>query len=373
MFKKRILIGCYEIPGHGGASTSAYNLFRFMQEDGFNVQFVNIMKPEHEVYYKYRFGEYFGNPRHLENVYNCVLNRKLFPTDPHPSLVKLIKELNPDLILGVHHIAALLMKEAVPEIPLIFYASGCMQLKELLVQGSTQSFVSFHELIKNSSEIPTINDNYEKRAVNLSNLIITHSEIIKYLYEYFYSSDTGKIFDEVIWKAEWIYKDANSYSDMARPFEEREIDVVFISSSWNRTEKNYGLVADLVKGLKKYNVHIIGNVDKKFDFITYHNLVTGRSKLFSLIGNAKTIISPSKFDPAPGVLFEASALGCNIVASKNCGNWEICNEELLVDPYTLENFLEKIKISLTNKYDDNISYFLETESYRNLLNIFSVL
>ena len=47
---ERVLIGCFEVPGWGGASTSAYQLFRRMREDGgdLEVEFVNIIAEDDE-------------------------------------------------------------------------------------------------------------------------------------------------------------------------------------------------------------------------------------------------------------------------------------------------------------------------------------
>jgi glycosyltransferase involved in cell wall biosynthesis len=101
-------------------------------------------------------------------------------------------------------------------------------------------------------------------------------------------------------------------------------------------------------------------------------LVTRRDELFALLGGSKTIVCPSLFDAAPGILFEASAMGCNIITSKNCGNWHICNEKLLVDPFNLNGFLEKISLSLSRKYEDNIDYFMRNKSYKNLIDTSSV-
>lgn len=369
---KKILIACYEIPGHGGASTSSYSLFQMMQNDGLKVYYMNIIRPDHEVYYKYVFGADFGNPKNLDNVFNCVLEDKLFPPEPHIPIIKIINEVKPDLILGVNYIASLLIKEAIPEIPLIYYASGCIQIQELLKKKKIHDFLSFYEEINKSNIAPNILNYHEKKTIEKSNLILTHSEITKFSYEYFYYSHIGKIYDDVIWYAEWIYNDALGYSNLSKPFSDRDIDFIFIASIWNRFEKNHELLNLLLSELKGYNIHVVGDADSKFDFVTYHNVIGDRNKLFNLLGNSKTLISPSRYDAAPGVLFEASALGCNIVASKNCGNWEICNEELLVNNYNLNEFLQKAKISLTKKYIDNISYFLEKKSYKNLIDILSV-
>jgi glycosyltransferase involved in cell wall biosynthesis len=157
------------------------------------------------------------------------------------------------------------------------------------------------------------------------------------------------------------------FARLQEPFHKREIDVIFIASSWNRSEKNYKFVKEIASRLKDLNIHVVGEVEKKDNNATYHNLITNRKEMFGLLGNSKTIVSPSLFDAAPGILFEASAMGCNIVASKNCGNWMLCNEILLVDPFNLSSFLEKIHLSLSKKYDDNINYFFKTNSYNNFI------
>ena len=90
------------------------------------------------------------------------------------------------------------------------------------------------------------------------------------------------------------------------------------------------------------------------------------------MGNAKTVASPSAFDPAPGILFEASAMGCNVVASKNCGNWQLCHPQLLADPFDVGTFREKLGLSVTRKYNDNMDFFLDIRSYKNLLDTIEV-
>jgi hypothetical protein len=66
-------------------------------------------------------------------------------------------------------------------------------------------------------------------------------------------------------------------------------------------------------------------------------------------------------------LFEGSALGCNLIASKNCGNWPLCNERLVAHPFARQVFLDKIRLSLTAPHQDHIDVFLQSGSYADLL------
>ena len=367
---KKILIGCYEVPGYGGASTAGYALFEMMQDDGFDVHFVNLIDEQDKDYFWYMFGENCGNPKNLANVHNCVLQSSLF--SHHPELDILIHGLEPDILIGIGWIATLLVKRSAIKIPVIFFTTGCDRVKSYIAKGKTKDMIALDQLIHRAKGGPRHFQSLEKEAVESSELIITHSDMVMFLYRYFYHFQRGKIYPEVLWFAEWICKDASIHSDLQKPFHERDIDILFISSSWSRPEKNYELVKKIVAGSNGLRVHIVGEVESKCAHADYHGLVTSRSDLFSLLGRTKTVVSPSRFDAAPGILFEASAMGCNIITSRNCGNWKICNSQLLVDPFRLDNFLDKIRLSLTQKFNDNMDFLLKTNSYKNLVDIIMV-
>jgi hypothetical protein len=63
-------------------------------------------------------------------------------------------------------------------------------------------------------------------------------------------------------------------------------------------------------------------------------------------------------------------MGCNVIASPNCGNWQLCNEQLLADRCSPEAFLSKIKLSLAEPYKDNQEHF--RGGYEDLVDTLSV-
>ncbi len=364
------------MPGYGGASTASYRLFEIMQKDGLDVSYLNLIEEQDVEYYRYVFGEHFGNPKCLAKVYNCVLSEPLLV--PHHELDACISGLSPDIFLGFGYIAALLLKRSAPDKRLIFLTTGCEQAKNYIAMNrfgkltSERDLITLSEFIHRVKGSPILFHKLEKKTVEISDLIITHSDIIKFLYRYFFPYQSGKIHSDVMWFAEWIYREALDYSGSKKTFFERDIDIVFVASSWGRLEKNYSLVKKIISRCKSLNIHIVGEVENKISYANYHGLITDREELLVLLGRSKTIVCPSLFDAAPGILFEASAMDCNIIASGNCGNWQICNDELLVDPFNLNNFLEKIYLSLSKKYEDNIGYFMKTDSYQNLIDTISV-
>lgn len=364
MKSKKILIGCFEVPGWGGASTSAYELFSNFYKDGHEVTFVNLISTLHGEYFKTLFDVNLGNPKQLPNVYNYFLT----PPDYsyQEKLEEIINKINPDVILAIGWIAAIVMKKASPQKKLIYLTTGSDQVKNYIKFKKLDSYLYLEKFIKKNNYRLSILSKEEREAVVSADFVITHSEMMQDVYKYFYKSMRGKIFSETIWFAEWIYNDAINYKHFSKNFNEREIDVIFIASDWARLEKNYILVKKLVKHFDDLNIYVVGKVPEEVGTATYTGVLTDRNKLFEMLGNTKTVVCPSIFDSAPGILFEASALECNIITSKNCGNWQICNKALLVDPFEKKYFYEKISVSLEKKFEDNVHYFLQSGSYKKL-------
>lgn len=367
---RRILIGGYEIPGYSG-TTAAYQLFEIMLKDGWDAHYVNIIDQQDVDFFKYEFGKDFGNPKGLPNVH-CSLQPALLD-QPSSQLKSLIEEISPDVSVGVGHIATLLLKRAAGNRTVVFLTHGCREMLEAIERGEVKDYLAQERKIVSGAPRPAQIDRKEREAVAVADFIITHSASTNLLYRYFFPEHALKIATDVVWFGEWIQREALSFSGLRKPFAARDVDVLFIAGCWARPEKNYALVRRLVSCLKGLNIHIVGEAAARIDHATQHGLIVKREDLFSLLGRTKALVCPSLFDAAPGILFEGSAMDCNLVASKNCGNWQICNEGLLVDPSTPEEFLQKTALSVSEKFDDNMSFFLKTNSYHSLLDTLSLI
>jgi glycosyltransferase involved in cell wall biosynthesis len=366
---RRLLIACFETPGYGGASTATYALFERIQREGSPVSYVNLIDRSAVPFLRGAFGEEFDNPRRLANVHTHTFDGRFH--DRQPRLTELIAGCAPDVILAVGYIAALAMKNAAPSIPLIFLTAGCDQIDRYLeVFGDARRVCDALQ----SSGRPVLFHRHERRAVEAADLVVTHSSLVHELYDLFYPDALGKVYPDVVWMAEWIYADAARSIADARPFDERDIDLLFVASRWARPEKNFALARQIVAGCPTFAAHIVGAaLPTPVPAATTHGLMTSRSELFSLMGRAKTLVCPSSWDAAPGILFEAAALGCNVVASQNCGNWRLCHEELLVRSYRLEAFVERAQRAVERQYRSNVDEFLCSRSYETLLDIVDVL
>lgn len=358
----RIAFGCFEVPGWGGLTTATYRLFETMLADGHDVHYVNLILEPEVPRFRKMFGEKCENPRSLPNVHACHLRSALH--EAHPELTALIDAIAPDRIVGVGDISAYLLKRASPESELVFLTAGCMQVNRSL------PFTEQWAAMNGSGQIePT--DWKEREAVATSDLILTHSPMIRDLYTRLYPDHAEKISPSVFWFAEWIAQDAAEFENLALPFDERDVDALFVASSWKRAEKNFEMVAEIATHADGLSVHIVGEYPEPIPSATHHGFVASRADLFRIMGRARTVVCPSYFDAAPGILFEASVMGCNVVTSKNSGNWEICNDRLLVTDYAADAFAKAIRRARAEKLPDNMGLFVGASSYRSLERVLS--
>jgi glycosyltransferase involved in cell wall biosynthesis len=353
----RIALACFEVPGWGGLTTATYRLFEKMLAEGMDVHYVNLVLADEVTRFRNLLGAGFENPRSLPNVVTCRLRGALH--EPHPELTALVDAIAPDRIVSVGDIAAYLMKQAAPQREVIFLTAGCMQVDRNVpvteqLAGTTASGLPFPDEWK------------EREAMRTSDLVLTHSGLVRDLFLRFYPEHAGKIRPEVISFAEWIVEDTREHAGRMVPFEERDIDALFIASSWTRMEKNYGLLSDIAANVEGMSVHVVGEFDSAFPSAVHHGFIGDRATLFQLMGRARSVVCPSTFDAAPGILFEGSAMGCNVIASRNCGNWELCNDRLLVTDYTTDAFAEAIRRARAAKLPDNLAQFLWPSSYEML-------
>jgi glycosyltransferase involved in cell wall biosynthesis len=369
--RRRILIGCYEVPGYGGASTASYCLFETLRDAGINAAFVNIVDEEDAQFYPFVFGPGWGNPRGREGVHNCVLGDRLWRA--HPELGALVDDIAPDVMIGVGFIAALLMKRAAPQRPLAYLTSGCQQVKDAITRGRARDYLEIEREMGRGLRRPHVTCVEERDAMDAADLVVVHSEMTRRLAGYYYPHHTGKIFGPVLSFARWIHGEAREYAALGRAFDERDIDALFVASSWSRPEKNFDCVREIAAALPDLAVHVAGEAETPAAKATHHGLVGSREAMFALMGRARSVVCPSSFDTAPGILFEASALGANVVASDNCGNAAICDARLRVDEYRPAQFAQRIRLARARKFDDNIAPFLDPRPYDEFLEALDVL
>lgn len=350
-----ILLACSDVPGWGGASTRAYQLFERLQHDGWNVVYLNLVRHRDETFLRTRFGEGFGNPRALPDVHTHILDEPL--GQPQPALAGRIRAVAPDAMVGFGVSATNLLRAAAPRLPLVFMTVGSHRVEHLVATGAVRDFMAFQALTDGGTPLPAPRRDPERQAVEASDRIIVHSPLVRFVLERCSPAQRRKVHPSTVSLADLAYAAADAFAALRRPFAERDIDVLFVASSWRRAVKNYALVREIAARCAGVTVHVVGAFDDPCPNARHHGFVASRHELFELLGRCKTLVSPSLVDAAPGVLFEASAMDCNVVATRNCGNWQLCHEELVAERCQAADFVSRIRRSLTGRYPDGRDRF----------------
>lgn len=369
--KARLLLGTTEPPAVGGSGTAAWALFRRMLADGYDAHFVHLVDQDEAAYYRLVTAGTVGTPAEASRVHTCWLRGAL--NHPHPELTALVNDIDPTVTVGFGFLATILLTGASPAKPAAFVTGSCRQAHDHVVSGRVRDSVSLERLLAANAYRPRLLNGTERRAVERASIVVTHSAQTLALMEHFFPSWTGKIYPRVISFAEWIAADAQAWIHHARPFRERDIDALFVAADWDRRVKNYAMVEALAARLAGASVHVVGHVPQTIPTATHHGFIAVRERLFALMGRARAVVCPSMIDAAPGILFEASAMGCNVVASKTCGNWELCHPALLADSCTLDAFDQCLSRARTAQYRSQLDRFLGRQSYRELMAVLNAL
>jgi glycosyltransferase involved in cell wall biosynthesis len=360
----RVLFASLAIPGLGGSSTAAYDLFRRLQGDGHDAHFLNLIETERAAFLEYAYGPSYGNPAGLPGVHNCWVGDGLTATG---ELARQIEAIEPEFVIGVGWIAARTVLHVVPPAKVVLLTGSCRSAQDLVTSRKIPDVTSLIEILRQNGAAGFPVHPGERTVYRDCRLVLTHSAQTLYLVEEFFPAFSGKIFPEPFWFAEWIADGAREGAHYARPFDRRDVDLLFVATSWDRPEKNYRMLCDLAARFSDRAVHLVGEAGQVPRSIVHHGLMAERADLFELMGRSRVLACPSLMDAAPGVLFEASVLGCNVVASRNCGNWEICHPELLADPFHTDRFGACIEMGLARRYPDQMDRFLHPSSYARLV------
>jgi glycosyltransferase involved in cell wall biosynthesis len=338
-----------------------------MRRDGLDARYLSLIEACDVPYLRYYFGEEFSNPERLEGVSQVVIQGPLFGS--HHRIAASLVELRPDVILARGYIAALLLGRAKGEIPVVYSVAGWPESSESSRYRRRVDVARLADCPPTGPRRPLPLNERELEAFDRCDLAIACSPLAERLAERLLPpSLSARFFPDALWAAEWTVDAVRGIEALRKPHAERTIDLLFVASSWHRWEKNLPLVRRIVDQLSGLRMHVVGESPAIAETV-HHGMIGDRRQLMEMLGNAKAIVVPSLVDGAPGVLFEAAAMGANVVASKHCGNWQICNDALLVEPFSEAGFVNACRRAAAEHYPDRLDWFIETRSYAKLMDI----
>ena len=348
----RILIGVYEPPGWGGASTVAYRLHQRLLERGQTSGLVLLLDPEHLDFYRLKLGPEFANPHRLESVFTAPLVVS--------KVAEVARSWSPDVLVAVGWLAANALKRAAPELPCVLRADGLGQARYWLEKAllswpagpPVKTAVDLIRLLSSKyADLRLPVHGGEPNAVERSDYILAPSPLIRDLFLRFFPVSEGKMAQQPLWVAPLCRAEAETFAAMHRPLGERSVDVLFSASLWSRWEKNFALIPPTLRLLPSdCRVHVAGDLSLRQrkalgPRVVAHGLLS-RSEHYELLGKSRCVAVPSVFDAAPGLIFEAASMGCETVSSPNCGNFEVCAPDAQVRDLEPDSFARAILASL---------------------------
>ncbi|GJL83893.1 MAG: hypothetical protein DHS20C01_35270 [marine bacterium B5-7] len=360
----RYVLCCFEAYGYGGAATAVYSLFRMLQGDGLDIHLISIvsnrdLQPFHEY-----FGSDMANPGRLDNVHICHIGDNAW--SQHESLSLLLDEIQADVMIGYGTIAAYALGSLDRDASLIYCTVGFDQLGEYLERSTIHDLCEFRSVLQMSPAALPILHRQEEDAFKNADLVITHSDYVLEFSYGFYPDCAAKIISTPIWYYDWIVADVRKYPIQKTAFDERLYDIVFVASNWAREEKNYPLVKQICACCPDLRIQIIGLYPEAIDDVEHYGFVGDRRTLFTMMGDSRVLVCPSSYDSAPGILWEAVEMGCNVVASRNCGNWMLCHPELLTESMHVDSFKSAIEKAVGREYESDTHWFDNKRSYERI-------
>jgi hypothetical protein len=350
-FNKKILVCSTQYPGYGGAATNAYLIVKFLRSKGYKacgLFFHNNINVNYDP-------DKIGGIYLFSNKYTFFSKQfKNYKERLYYSNYKLIKDkiktfLNgsPDICFAKNYVAPYICKK-IFNCRTIYLVSGIKYFKD----NNKLTAIDFLKKDYKINIKKSLSYYYEKQSLEVSDMIVCNSNLTKKLFLKLNPDYSNKLFDNVLNTSNILYNKTKIVN--------KNIDIIFICSRMDRTQKNPELVKKIFedKRLDKYKKVVIGdqsiNYFRNIKNITCYNLLT-QKECIEHMKKSKFLLIPSFFDSSPNVCLEAYYNNCIPIISKNIGGYENFHDYLICNNLLSEEWIGRIIKLLKNyKYSKNL-------------------
>lgn len=372
----KILLTSTQHPGNGGAATNLYKLNKYLLNKNVKTYCIFFLCNKEDI------NNIVIDPDDLKNTscircfwkdgrlldYNKETNQYLEYSDDYISNFKnkIINYLGgqPDLIYAKNYLAPITSKELFPKTKIYYLVSGIYYTSLLntayheitSAQKILHNFDYYKKKINDCSKMQSfINIKQEMKTLSIVDGVIFNSKLTCDLMKLYYHNiiKNDKIINTSLLKP---------INNECCNFNKREYDVIYVCSNFKRKIKNPLFVKELFldERLSHIKKIVIGDGDL-FNNSHIKNLSILKQQSNSIVldymKNSKLLILPSLFDSSPNTVYEALEYGCNIIISKNVGNYEIFNEKCVCeDVIDKQEWITKILNSIQEKINNNIDF-----------------
>jgi len=346
----KILITSTQYPYYGGSSTNAYKLIKYLRNNNYNVAGC-FYHPKH-------LDKNMIDPENFTGIYQLRDNsiKKIFIDElavtKTKSLINNYLGGYPDLIFSFNYYTPILSKKLFP------YAKNFY-----FIVGNPVLTVGTNNIIKKNISVQTFLKEHNIRDTEYDkNIYQLEEESIKL--------STGLIIDQGKLNIDTVSKIYPKYNYLLNDFfnyginilkenlkqrqlnnEQKEYDLIAISSNWNRPVKNPTLLYNIFKQLPHYKKIIIGKQSNMFDHLP--NTITlnlmSYDSMLSYLSKSKVLVVPSLSETGSNTIIESFYCKCQVITSKNVGyNYLLKDYQLCQDVYDIEEWKNKINFLLNN-------------------------
>ena len=351
---KKILITSTQYPYYGGAATCSYHSIKYLRDLGYDVIAI-----------------YFDNRKDIDidpKKYGKVIQIKInnnftLKSENDIYVIKnfVIKNFGkfPDFIYSWNYGAPIISRSIFQYSKIIYVITG-LPTVTLGNNCCVDNNISINKLLKYSNK-ELLNKElilHELKCIELSDLCLPYTNLIKIFFEKFYHNYKNKLCNSLNNAVGNILLNTKVYD------ESKEIDLIAASSNWFRKVKNLNFLLDIYSQFPNLNKYIIG-LDLKEEYHNSENMALyERAKniknlkilkkidyeeLQKYIAKSKLLLVTSYSESGPNVLIEAYLQKCQVLASKNIGLFNYLeNFGLCEDVYDIEEWYIKINYILNN-------------------------
>jgi hypothetical protein len=356
--RRRIVSVCRGVPDWSDTNASAYRLHAELRAGGFESALIVLESAAEACFFRYLFGAHCADPDSLGDVHRCAIEEQPEILPP-AALMTLVDALAPDLLIAWEAGAARVLKRAAPQVPLIWIAWEGASLERLIETGATRDFLSFRNGVERGIVYPRCDGGAERDAFIVCDLAVLPSALGHFTAQHFHRAYAGKLYGPNPLAA-FAFRDAERFASLRRPFAERDVDVVFLADRWHGAARNLRVIKSICAALATANVHVVGECGAGLPAYTHG--VLSRRRRHELLGRCKVAVFPGLAEIAPSGMFAAAAMGCNVVASPNCGFWQLCHDQLLVASPSRSEFVDCIERAQMRPFADQRDAFLGAEA-----------
>ena len=323
-----VVVSSTQYPGYGGAATNAYQIIKFLRQNGVNT-----------------VGVFFHNrldvnldPEDIGGIFLYLTN--YYKADKVRSDIKSYLKKEPNYCLAKNYRAPYLCKE-IFNCYTVYLVSGINHFN--LFYPTTSAL----ELMGNSFVIDKNNIiNEEVKTCTLCESIIVNSQLT---YEIF-----TKIYPEYVSKLKPPLDTTFCIKQLDQTFE-KEFDIILICSNFKRESKNNFFLLDVLKNKEfdNYKKIIIGENSDLFEDVKnvtrlplqiHHNCLEYMSK-------SKILLHPAVYESNSNTIREAYYHKCLPMITRNVGYNELFPDYLICSNFTVDEWVNKVTYVLDN-YDD---------------------